>query len=360
MRRLAALLGVFALSACALSPVAGPDAPPGPKCAITDLPGWQQTDAASALASFVVSCKALMLMPPDTALGGMELMSERGGQAGLWGATCAEAKAVPPGDQAAARQFFQTAFDVYQISGNALVTGYFEPEVLGSKNERPGYRVPLYSKPFVADLADLPRSAIDDGALYRKTPVTAYVASPVDAYMLQIQGAGRIVLTNGRVLSVGFDGDNGQPYTPIGSILVSQGALASDNLSYQSISAWLKAHPVQARDIMEQNANYVYLRPFGYLPNNEGSPGALGVPLTALHSIAVDRQALPLGAPVFVATTNPITSAPLDLLTVAQDTGAGLAGPDQADIFFGAGKDAEQVAGAMHQSGKLYVLLPRS
>lgn len=178
--------------------------------------------------------------------------------------------------------------------------------------------------------------------------------------MLQVQGAGRIALTNGRVLSVGFDGQNNQPYTPIGGVLVKMGALKPDNLSYQSISAWLKAHPEQARGVMEQNANYVYLRPIGYLPDNEGPPGALGVGLTAGHSIAVDRQALPLGAPVFVATTNPVTHEPLNLLTVAQDTGAGLTGVGMADIFFGAGPAAERIAGAMHQSGKLYLLLPRS
>lgn len=360
MRRLVALLSVLALSACALPPMTGPDAPPGPSRALADLPGWQQTDAAAALASFVVSCKALMLMPPDTALGGTGLMYDRAGQAGLWEGACAAAETVPPGNQIAARQFFQNAFAVYEISGPALITGYFEPEVLGSKNERPGYRVPLYAKPALAALADLPREAIDNGALYRRTPVTAYVSNPVDAYMLQVQGAGRIILPNGRVLSVGFNGDNGQPYTPIGGILVSQGALTSNNLSYQSISAWLKANPAQARAIMEQNANYVYLRPLGYLPDNEGPPGALGVPLTPGHSIAVDRKALPLGAPLFVVTTNPVTNAPLDALAIAQDTGAGLTGPNQADIFFGAGAEAEQIAGAMHQSGKLYILLPRS
>lgn len=362
VRRYVALLGAVALSACAMPPNTdnGPDAPPGPERSLARLPGWNQADAAAALASFVVSCKALMLMPPDTSLGGEGLMRERGGQAGLWDVVCAQAKAVPPGNQVAAQQFFQSRFDVYQISGQALVTGYFEPEVPGSKNERSGYNVPLYAKPALSALATLPRAAIDNGALYRKTPATAYVTNPVDAFMLQVQGAGRIILPNGMVLSVGFDGDNGQPYTPIGGVLVKMGALASDNVSYQSISAWLQAHPVQARGIMEQNANYVYLRPLGYLPANEGPPGALGVPLTAGHSIAVDRTALPLGAPVFVATTDPVTNTPMNILTIAQDTGAGLAGADEADVFFGSGPDAQQIAGSMHQSGQLYILLPRS
>lgn len=362
MRRLIAFLGALALSACALQNGAetGPDAAPGPQRAVTDLPGWSRIDAATSLASFVVSCKALMLMPPDTALGGSGLARERAGKAGLWDGVCAAAKDVPPGDQDAARTFFATHFDIYEINGQALLTGYFEPEIAGAKNSEPGYRVPLYAKPSLASLADLPRAAIDDGALHRKTPVTAYVANPVEAFMLQVQGAGRIALTNGRILSVGFDGQNNQPYTPIGGILAKMGALSPDNLSYQSISAWLKAHPGEARHIMEQNANYVYLRPLGYLPANEGPVGALGVNLTAGHSIAVDRQALPLGAPVFVATTNPVNNSPLDVLTIAQDTGAGLSGPDQADIFFGAGAAAEQIAGAMHQPGKLYLLLPRS
>lgn len=362
MQRLFALLGALALSGCvsSLPPETGPDAPPGPARTVSALPGWAQADMAGALASFVVSCKALLLMPPDTVLGGVGLARERAGQAGLWGPACMAAEAVPPGDQNAARQFFQSWFDVYQVSGAATLTGYFEPEFSGTKNEQPGYSVPLYSKPAVASLANLPRTAIDNGALNRKTPATAYVSNPVDAYMLQVQGAGRIILPSGRVLSVGFDGDNNQPYTPIGSILVQMGALGANDLSYQSISAWLKAHPEQARTIMEQNANYVYLRPLGYLPDNEGPPGALGVPLTPGHSLAVDRALLPLGMPVFVATTDPLTNAPLDILTIAQDTGAGLSEADEADIFFGAGPDAEQIAGSMHQSGTLYVLLPRA
>lgn len=361
IRRFGVLLGALALSACALpAPQTGPDAPPGPKSSFSDLSGWSTADTAAALASFVVSCKALALMPPDTSLGGSGLAKERGGQAGLWTASCAAAKAVAPDDQDAARQFFQSWFDVYRVSGAATLTGYFEPEVAGAKNDEPGARVPLYAKPAVTALADLTRAQIDNGALQRKTPVTAYVSNPVDAYMLQVQGAGRIVLPNGRILSVGFDGDNGQPYTPIGSILVQMGALSAGNLSYQSISGWLKAHPDQAQSIMEQNANYAYLLPLGYLPANEGPPGALGVPLSAGHSLAVDRTALPLGAPVFVETTNPVTAQPMDILAVAQDTGAGLAGADEADIFFGAGAEAEQIAGAMHQAGTMYLLLPRA
>ncbi len=362
MRRLTALAAALALSACATqqAPLTGPTAPPGPEVSVSTLPGWQQDDAAAALTSFVASCKAILLMPPDSSLGGSGLAQARAGQAGLWQPACTAAEAIAPNDQAAARQFFENWFDTYAISGQALVTGYFEPEVPGSKNKAPGYTVPLYAKPALDSLANLPRSAINGGALSRKAPVTAYLTSPVDAFMLQIQGSGRILLPNGQILRVGFDGQNGQPYTPIGRILVQMGALKSGDVSYQSISAWLKANPDQAQSVMEQNARYVYLRPLGALPEDEGAPGALGVPLTAERSVAVDQSAIPLGAPLFIATTDPVTGAALDHLAIIQDTGGGIHGPDRADIFFGAGPDAEQTAGSMRQPGTLYLLLPRA
>lgn len=362
MRRLIALAAVLALSACVTQqvPLTGANAPPGREVPVSSLPGWQQDNISAALASFVTSCKAIQLMPPDSSLGGSGLAQARAGQAGLWQPACAAAEAIAPNDATAARQFFQSWFDAYAIPGQALVTGYFEPEVPGSKNRRPGYDVPLYAKPAVASLANLPRAAIDDGALYRKAPVTAYVTSPVDAFMLQIQGSGRIVLPDGNILRVGFDGQNGQPYTPIGRILVQMGALKPDDVSYQSISAWLKANPGEARSIMEQNARYVFMRPLGALPPDEGAPGTLGVPLTAERSTAVDRSIIPLGAPLFVATTDPITGTPLNLLTITQDTGGGIHGPSRADIFFGTGPDAEQIAGSMRQPGTLYLLLPRT
>jgi membrane-bound lytic murein transglycosylase A len=281
-----------------------------------------------------------------------------GGQAGLWQTSCNAAEAVPPGDDAAARAFFEANFTVYAVSGQALITGYFEPEYPGSKNLTRQYNVPLYAKPADPDLASLPRAAIDNNALYRKAPVTAYLSSPVDAFMLQIQGSGRILLPDGETLRVGFDGQNGQPYTPIGRVLVQDGDLQPNDVSFQSISAWLNANPDQAQGIMEQNARYVYLRPLGPLPDNEGAPGTLGVPLTAGRSLAIDRSIIPLGTPVFLATTDPVTGAPLQRLTIAQDTGGGIQGPDRADLFFGAGPDAESTAGSMQQPGQLYVLLP--
>ncbi|MDE8347615.1 MAG: MltA domain-containing protein, partial [Acidocella sp.] len=265
MRRLGWLLP-FVLAGCAV-PAPGPapqinaSTPPLTLTQVSSLPGWSTDDTAAALAAFVRSCKTIDLMPADQQLGGAGITASQAGQAGLWQNACGNAQIVPPGDKAAAQAFFAANFTAYQINGQALITGYFEPEYPGAKNLSRGYTVPLYAKPADRKLADLPRAAIDRNALYRRAPVTAYLANPVDAFMLQIQGSGRILLPDGRTLRVGFDGQNGQPYTPIGRILVADGDLPANGVSFQSISAWLKSHPDEAKTIMEDNARYVYLRP---------------------------------------------------------------------------------------------------
>ncbi len=357
------LLPALFLSGCAL-PNTGTVAPlPGgttlSRVELSQLPGWASDDQAAALATFVQSCRTINRMPADQSLGGGGFLLQQAGQAGLWQNACTQAEDVTPGDEAAAQDFFATYFTAYRVDGAALITGYFEPEYPGSENSAPGYTVPLYAQPAVPALANLPRAAIDDNALYRKAPVTAYLRSSVDAFMLQIQGAGTIRLPDGHTLRVGFDGQNGQPYTPIGRILVQDGDLAANDVTFQSISAWLKAHPDQAQGIMEQNARYVFLKPLGGLAADEGAPGALGVPLTAGRSLAVDRAVIPLGTPVYITTTDPLTHAPLDRLTIAQDTGGGIHGAAAADLYFGSGPQAEATAGRMEQAGALYLLLPR-
>jgi len=361
--RLLWLLLLLALPGCVPpSPVTAvnnfPGAPLINSVPINTLPGWAADNTAAALAAFVQSCKAIALMPPDHSLGGDGIAQQAAGQAGLWLNACNGARDVAPGDPTAAKQYFEAYFTAYAITGPARITGYFEPQYPGSKNPAPGFHVPLYAKPADPDLANLTRAAIDHGALNRKTPVTAYVASPVDAFILQTYGAGRILLQNGTTLRVGFDGQSDQPYTPIGRILVEDGYLDANNVNVETISDWLTAHSAQAKSIMEQNARYVYLHPLGPLPDDEGAPGSLGVPLTAGRSLAVDTTVIPLGAPVFIMTTDPVTGAPIDRLTIAQDTGGDLNGAN-ADLFFGAGPDAEATAGNMRQPGTVIILLPR-
>ncbi len=335
-------------------------APPVSATQINTLPGWSSDDTAEALAAFIRSCQAINVMPADQRLGGIGLSQQQAGQAGLLANVCNDARAVPPGNDPAAKAFFAADFNAYSLTNPATITGYFEPEYPGAKNLAPGYKVPLYAKPADAVLASLPRASIDSGALTRKAPVTAYLTDPVDAFMLQIQGSGRIRLPNGNTLRVGFDGQNGQPYVPIGRIMVADGDLGPGDVSFQTISAWLKANPAQARALMEQNPCYVFLRPLGALPNNLGAPGHLGVPLAAGRSLAVDQSQIPLGTPVFIATTDPVTGQPLDRLAIAQDTGGGIHGAEAAQLFFGAGEQAEATAGRMRQQGQLYILLPKA
>jgi membrane-bound lytic murein transglycosylase A len=350
------------LTGCAVQPPAI-DQPPGStplhQVSIDALPGWSADNTADALAAFIRGCKVIDIMPADQSLGGAGLAAQLAGQAGLWQNACRGAQDVPAGDDAAAKAYFSTYFDAYQVDQPAIITGYFEPEYPGSKNAAPGYTVPLYAKPDDPILSNLPRAAIDNGALTRKAPVTAYLTNPVDAYMLQIEGSGRILLPNGNILRVGFDGQNGQPYTSIGRIMVEDGDLTEGDVSYQTISAWLKANPDKAEALMEQNPRYVFLRPLGPLADNLGAAGTLGVPLTAGRTLAVDRNQIPLGLPVFIATMNPVTNQPLDSLVIAQDTSGGLHGANQADLFFGAGPDAEIIAGRMQQPSTLYFLLPK-
>ena len=180
----------------------------------------------------------------------------------------------------------------------------------------------------------------------------------MDAFFLEIQGSGRVDLPGGKVIRVSYAGQNGRPYVPIGRVLADRGQIPLDQVSLQSIRAWLDAHPDQAAAMMDQNPSYVFFREIDDLRPDQGPPGALGVALTPGRSAAVDRTYIPLGAPLFVATTDPVTGAKLQRLLVAQDLGGAIRGPVRADIFFGWGKEAEDRAGRMRQPGTSYLLLP--
>jgi membrane-bound lytic murein transglycosylase A len=376
------------LAGCALSQ---PSAPHGAMAlepvAFTDLPGWGADHPATALVAFVASCDRIQYFPPDQSLGGAGEAARLGGRAGQWGPACAAAKDVPPADDAAARRFFQDRFQPYRVtkagSATATVTGYFEPEVAGDTSQEGPYQTPLLGLPpdlvtFDLGLFDpaqpgvtavgrlqgqeiLPyydRFEIENGALDPGSLAIAWVADPVDAYFLQVEGSGRIDLPDGSVMRVTYAGKNGRPYVPIGRVMVRDRLLDANDVTEQSIRAWLEAHPGRARAIMDQNPSYVFFRTAPQLADAAGPLGALGVSLTPGRSIAVDQGFLPLGAPVWLATTDPVSHAPLERLTVAEDLGSAINGPLRADLFFGSGRAAETAAGAMDAAGQLYLLLP--
>ena len=204
------------------------------------------------------------------------------------------------------------------------------------------------------------RAAIVDGALSSRRLELLWLADPVDAFVLQIQGSGRVRLPDGGIVRVTYAGQNGRPYVPLGRVLAERGAMPLDKVSMQSIRAWLAAHPEQAASTMDRNPSYVFFREMDDLHADQGPPGALGATLTPGRSIAVDKRFIPLGAPVFVATTDPLDNRPLDRLMLAQDLGGAIRGPVRADIFWGWDRAAEDRAGRMNAHGTDYLLLPRA
>jgi membrane-bound lytic murein transglycosylase A len=350
--------------------------------AFADLPGWQTDHPSAILPSFKRQCRRLAQLPADTALGGSGLASAFGGRAGQWPAPCRASAALPPDDDAATRDFLVRHFQPYRIDSPALITGYFEPEVPGSLERRGAFQTPLLARP--SDLVQTPppaadplgapqigrldggrlvpywtRADIEAGTTGTHTHVLFWLRSPIDLFFLQVQGSGRIRLPDGGVLRVTYDGRNGRPYTPIGRVLIAQNAMAAPDVSMQTIRAWLEAHPDQAKRVMDTNEDYVFFRAVIHADSDFGPPGAMGVDLAAGRSAAVDRHFVPLGVPLYIDTTDPLTHTPYRRLVLAQDIGTDITGPARTDIFLGSGALAEQMAGIMRQTGSEYILLPR-
>ena len=333
------------------------------------LPGWQGDDLAQAWPALLQSCIGLRSNP-------------------AWQGVCQSAASLPNHpDGAAVRQFFQRAFLPWQAlqpdgAQEGLVTGYYEPLLRGSRNLGPKYRYPLYAAPddlLVVDLAALypelkslrlrgrlqgnkvvpywSREEIEGGAAPVRGKELAWVDDPVELFFLQIQGSGRIQLEDGQMMRVGYGDQNGHPYRSIGKWLVENGELTLDKASMQGIKDWARRNPERLPGLLNANPSYVFFRE---LTNHGAGPfGSLGVPLTPERSIAVDPRFIPMGAPVWLATTRPNSSDPMNRLVMAQDTGGAIRGNVRADFFWGFGDEAGKLAGAMKQKGRMWVLLPK-
>ncbi|HZB93883.1 MAG TPA: murein transglycosylase A [Stellaceae bacterium] len=368
--RAAALALLLALFACAPLPPA-PDHLILSPTSFDALPGWNEDDSAAALAAFGRSCAVLAKEPPTASLG-------IAGTVAQWQAACA---ALPPaGAAAAARQYFETWFQPWEASNNGategLFTGYYEPLLHGARHPGPGFTTPLLRRPPDLVMVDLGlfrpawrgqriagrvtdgrlepyanRVAIERGALDRYHLPLLWVADPVDAFFLEIQGSGLIVLRDGSTVRVGYDGQNGWPYVPIGRVLVERGALTKGEVSLQTIRAWIAAHPSEGGALMDANPSYVFFREI----QGDGPLGSEGVVLTPGRSLAVDRRFVPLGVPIFLDAGDGLRR-----LMVAQDTGGAINGPVRGDVFWGTGAAAEARAGPMKARGRYYLLLPKS
>jgi membrane-bound lytic murein transglycosylase A len=392
-----ALLGVAAGPAPAPPPPT-PLAPVG----FDALPGWEDERFEEILAPLLVSCRAILAGPADRQLGGNGAVAELGGSPEAWRGPCAEAAALPAalpklprparGRAYAARlkeaeearhrmvrEFLERSFLVH-AAGLGILTGYYEPELRGAPVPTGGFLTPLHARPpehvemeqagsrrilagAMRDgrLQPLPsRAEIEDGALSRRGLELVWVDDPVDAFFLQIQGSGRVILPDGTLLRVGYAGQNGHPYLAIGRLLIEGGAIPRERMSMQAIRGWFaEAGMERAAAVMRANPSYVFFRVVDGLRPDQGPVGAMGVPLTPLRSVAVDRAHVPFGAPVFIAGTDPVTRRPLRRLTMAQDTGGAIRGPARGDLFWGWGAEAGERAGRMRDDAEFFLLLPR-
>ncbi|MBI0534867.1 murein transglycosylase [Roseomonas sp. KE2513] len=303
----------------------------------TPSPRWERDRLSEAVPAFVAGCAALAYP-------------------GTLAPACAAAPLVPPGDEAAARAFFVRYFEPV-LAGEGLVTGYYEPVLRVSPVRAPGFTAPLLAM----GPAELPRASIEAAVAAGAWPgqVLAW-ADPVDAFFLQIQGSGRAVFPDGSERRLGYAGKNAHPYVPIGRVLIERGAMAREQVSMDSLRAWLHAAPPgEARALMDTNPSWVFFRWRDDLPPSGGPAGTLGAPLTPGRSVAVDRGHVPLGLPLWIETRHPTEGGRLERLVVAQDTGGAIRGPARADLFWGWGEAAGSAAGRMRETGRIWVLRPR-
>ena len=338
-----------------------------------DIDGFNQDDLTAAWPAWMLGCSTLVNKP-------------------AWQKSCSAATQLnaqsagnPSND--AISSYFRQYFNVYKTANldgtdTGTITGYYEPLLNGSRSKSAKYPNPLYAPPEDLVTVELDsifpelkykrvrgrlvgnklvpyysRAEIESDAAPIKGRELLYIDDIIDTFFLQIQGSGLVQLDNGEQVHVGYADQNGHTYNSIGRLLVERGELTLDKASMQGIKSWARNNLGKLRELLNNNPSYVFFRelPVG-LP---GPLGALGVPILAEHVVAVDPKFVPLGAPVFLATTEPNSAKPLKRLMMAQDTGGAIKGGVRADFFWGSGNTAGTKAGAMKQTGKIWVLLPK-
>lgn len=327
MRSIAIVLALVALTNAALADE------PVELLQFDDLDGWEADDHSAALVVFRNTCMDL---------DGFE-----------WDAICAVAASTPD-----ARTFFELFFRPVLIGGEspALFTGYFEPELDGSRIRTGRYRYPVYRMPPEVSGQWLSREQIEDSRVLEGRGLEiAWVDDAVELFFLQIQGSGRIRLTDGSFIRVGYAGRNGHEYRSVGQELVRRGIYQSHQVSAQVIRSWVQRNPAAGRELLHHNPSYVFFREVDIEDPNLGPLGAMNRNITPHRTIAVDPDFTPLGAPVWIEKDG---GGPIRRLVIAQDTGGAIRGPQRADIFFGFGDNAGEAAGVIRDPGRMIVLLP--
>lgn len=387
------------LAACAQPKIIATPAPEVPKKekelavklepgTFSALYGWNNDDHRDGLKAFLISCERIKKMSPSKPIAGSAAIP--GGTAANWLGPCNAGTKFNGADRQSVKQFFQNWFTPYLVTdngdGNGLFTGYFEPELEGVRSQGGIYQTPLYARPddlvsvslgaFNDDFAGTTiwgrvengrlkkyptRKTIESGAGKISLTPLAWVGDPVEAFFLHVQGSGRIKIASGtnkgQIMRLGFAGKNGRDYKSIGRLLIDRGEIPADRLTMSSIAQWVKNNPEKGRALLQENPSFVFFRTL----QGPGPIGAQGVALTAERSLAVDRRFMPLGAPIWLETIDPLDkSKPFHRLMVAQDSGGAIKGVVRGDIFFGAGQRARARAGNMKRHGKYFILLPTS
>jgi membrane-bound lytic murein transglycosylase A len=350
-----------------------------------DLDGWASDDHATAFAAFLQSCRALNGSRPPSRDATPIADALRN--------ICQRAVAAVPLEEDGARKFFEDNFRPLRISklgdSDGFLTGYYEPVIDGSRVPTGEFTAPLYRRPpnlVVSGQRKLgdsfpskgvkvgrrvgrrrivpyyDRGEIEDGALDGWHLEICWLRSPLDVLFAQIQGSARIRLEDHTILRVNYDSHNGWPYTPVGRVLVDRKLLPKEEVTMQRIRDWMQANPVEAKDVRRQNKSYVFFR-ITDLATEDEAVGGEGVALVPGRSIAVDRSLHAYGTPFFIIADLPIANEKAGTkfrrLVFAQDTGSAIIGPARADIYFGAGDEAAQIAGRIRNPGQFVMLIPR-
>ncbi len=297
-----------------------------------DLKGWDTDQHDQALAVFRNTC---MDLPADD-----------------WAALCKLA-----GDAKEAQPFFEMFFRPVLIEdGTApLITGYFEPELQGSRHRTARFRFPVYRLP-PGGAPTYTRAQIEDENLLAGQGLElAWVDDAVGLFYMQVQGSGRIRLTDGSILRLGYAGENGHPYRSPGAELVRRGVYGAHQVSSRVIRNWVARNPVEGRALLHDSPSYVFFRLIDGMTHDTGPRGAMNRSITAKRSIAIDPSFVPLGAPVWLEKGG---RQPVFRLVIAQDTGGAIKGAQRADLFMGSGDEAGLEAARLKDRGRLIVLLP--
>ena len=279
-----------------------------------------------------------------------------------WQSLCRTARLTPP-DNASAGRFFRDNFDTYRFdSGSGLLTGYMEAQLHCSMTPTAQADYPVYGVP--ADLRKgvpyLTRPQIETAPTPTLQRARLMYCDKFDAFVLGVQGSGRVVLPNGRVVKLTYAGKNNRAYTSIGRVLIDAGEVPREEMSMQAIRSWVRKNPDRMDWLLRQNESYVFYQIDTRNTQQYGPPGAMALDegLMPFRSVAVDARHIPLGTPLHIRSQWP-DQTPFSRYVVAQDKGGAIKGRIRADLFVGHGDLADELAGLLQSPLDIEVLWPK-